>query len=70
MASQPPLTQKFWTDEFNRILRKEYNLERDLQSTFIDTYYHHQSEQEEEIFQNNSKSLLEFALSREPFQCR
>merc|ERR1719228_1489181 len=70
MASEPPLTQKFWTDEFNRILRKEYSLKKDLQSTFIDTYYHHQSEKEEEIFQNNSKSLLEFALSREPFQCK
>eukprot|EP00092_Neocalanus_flemingeri_P001416 GFUD01001512.1.p1 GENE.GFUD01001512.1~~GFUD01001512.1.p1 ORF type:complete len:393 (+),score=117.53 GFUD01001512.1:290-1468(+) len=69
-ASQPPLTQKFWTDEFNRILKKEYNLQRDLKSIFIDTYYHHESSHETDTFNNNSQALLDFSLSREAFQCK
>jgi len=68
-ASEPSLTQKFWTDEFNRILKKEYNLKEDLQSVFIDTYYHHESTHEEEIFNNHSQVLLNFARSRKAFQC-
>lgn len=70
MDSDPPITQKFWTDEFNRILRKEYNLKKDLKSVFIDTFYHHSSDYETEVFNNNSKALLDYALSREPFECK
>jgi len=69
-ASHPPLTEKFWTDEFNRILKTEYNVKKDLKSIFIDTYYHHESAHETEVFNNNSQELLEFALSREAFQCK
>merc|ERR1719420_2336501 len=46
MESDPPITQEFWTSEFNRILRKEYKLEKDLESIFIDTFYHQESEHE------------------------
>ena len=70
MASYPPLTQKFWTDEFNRILKSEFNLKKDLKSVFIDTFYHHESAHETEVFQNNSQNLLDYALSREPFECK
>ena len=68
-ASFPPLTQKFWTDEFNRILKKEYNLKNDLQSIFLDTFYHRASTHEINVFNNNSQILLDFAHSRKPFHC-
>ena len=68
--SEPQITQRFWTQEFNRILRAEYNLKRDLQSVFIDTYYHTGSQKEREIFQSQSRILLDYALSREPFECK
>jgi len=70
MDSDPSITQKFWTDEFNRILKKEYNLKTDLKSVFIDTFYHHGSPQETEVFHNNSQNLLDYALSRKPFECK
>jgi len=69
-SSPPPLTQQFWTEEFNRILKTEYNLKEDLQSIFLDTYYNQDSELETEVFQNNSRKLFQFALSREAFQCK
>eukprot|EP00092_Neocalanus_flemingeri_P014148 GFUD01015262.1.p1 GENE.GFUD01015262.1~~GFUD01015262.1.p1 ORF type:complete len:415 (-),score=114.28 GFUD01015262.1:300-1544(-) len=70
MDSHPAITQKFWTDEFNRILKREYNLKKDLKSIFIDTYYDHSSEFETAVFYNNSQSLLDYSLSREPFECK
>ena len=70
MDSHPPITQKYWTDEFNRILKKEYNLNKNLKSIFIDTYYQPESTHEMKIFQNNSQILLDYASSREPFECK
>eukprot|EP00092_Neocalanus_flemingeri_P001717 GFUD01001832.1.p1 GENE.GFUD01001832.1~~GFUD01001832.1.p1 ORF type:complete len:394 (-),score=122.08 GFUD01001832.1:250-1431(-) len=68
--SHPPLTQKFWSEEFNRILQREFSLGRDLDSVFIDTYYHNKSPKELEVFSNHSRILWEYALSREPFECK
>eukprot|EP00092_Neocalanus_flemingeri_P020273 GFUD01021956.1.p1 GENE.GFUD01021956.1~~GFUD01021956.1.p1 ORF type:complete len:392 (-),score=121.32 GFUD01021956.1:357-1532(-) len=68
--SHPPLTQKFWSKEFNRILQREFSLGRDLDSVFIDTYYHNKSPKELEVFSNHSRILWEYALSREPFECK
>ena len=70
MDSDPPITQKFWTDEFNRILKREYNLKKNLKSVFIDTYYQKESQFETEVFHNNSQNLFDYALSREPFECK
>ena len=67
--SRPPLTEQFWTEEFNRILKQEFSLEKDLESVFIDTFYNKKSLLETEIFQNNTRRLLDYALSREPFEC-
>jgi len=68
--SSPPLTRHFWTAEFNRILRSEFSLKRNLTSVFIDTFYHDEDELETRQFQQNSEMLLKFALSRRPFQCK
>merc|ERR1719431_158736 len=70
MDSEPPITQKFWTDEFNRILKNEFSVKTDLKSVFIDTYYHQDSQHETQVFHNNSQILLDYALSRDPFQCK
>ena len=70
MDSEPPITQRFWTNEFNRILKNEFSLKTDLKSVFIDTYYHHDSQHETQVFHNNSQILLDYALSRDPFQCK
>jgi len=68
--SLPKISEKFWTQEFNRILRKEYNLKRDLQSVFIDTYYHTESLKERRIFAKQTEILFNYAMSREPFECK
>jgi len=69
-ASPPPLTQKFWTEEFNRILKSEFNLTHDLLSIFLDTYYREDDEAEKTAFVNDTKKLLDFALTRKPFECK
>jgi len=68
--SRRPLTEQFWTEEFNRILKTEYSLKKDLRSVFIDTFFHEESLLETEIFQNNTRVLWDFAVSREPFECK
>ena len=69
MDSDPPITQQFWTAEFNRILKREYGLRRELQSVFLDTYYQRESEQETQVFRENADFLLNYAQTRKPFQC-
>ena len=69
MESDPPITQNFWTSEFNRILRKEYKLQKDLQSIFIDTFHHSNDSHEKGVFLGETDNLLNYALSREPFEC-
>lgn len=68
--SIPPITEKFWTDEFNRILRREYKLKRNLGSLFIDTFYEEDSPSEVAAFNKNTNSLLKFAQSVQPFACK
>jgi len=70
MDSDPPITQQFWTAEFNRILKREYGLRRELQSVFLDTYYQRESEQETQVFRENADFLLNYAQTRKPFQCK
>ena len=67
--SNPPLTEKFWKDEFNNILKREYSLQKDLDAVFMDTFHHDESKHEVEVFANNSRILWEYAISREPFEC-
>jgi len=68
--SRPPMTQQYWSDEFNRILQAEYGLVKNLQTLFIDTFYHEDSEYETEVFNNNTQLLWEYAISRDPFECK
>ena len=69
-SSRPSITKEYWAGEFNKKLRQEFKLERDLPSVFIDTYYHHSSIKEREIFQNETQTLWEYAYSRKAFLCK
>ena len=69
MESDPPITQEFWTSEFNRILRKEYELTRDLESVFIDTFHHKHDPHETGVFNHETQTLLDYAMTRQPFEC-
>jgi len=68
--SDPPITREFWTSEFNRILKAEYNLKTDLESIFIDTFHHPDDPHEKRVFQNETSKLLDYASSRQPFECK
>jgi len=70
MQARPAITKQFWTSEFNRILRKEYELGRDLDSIFVDTYYHGASTNERRIFQEEAQKLWNYANTREAFECK
>ena len=67
---KPAITQQFWTSEFNRILRKEYNVRSDLQSVFIDTFYHQNSSYETMVFKEETQKLWDYASTRTPFECK
>jgi GTPase SAR1 family protein len=67
--SIPAITEDFWSDEFNRILKREYKLKRDLQALFIDTFYL-DSPKEVEAYHKNTAELLKFAQSVQPFACK
>ena len=69
VQARPAITKQFWTSEFNRILRKEYELGRDLDSIFMDTYYHGASTNERRIFQEEAQKLWNYANTREAFEC-
>ena len=69
MQARPSITKRFWTAEFNRILRKEYKLRRPLDSIFLDTYFHTGSINETRIFNSEAEKLWQYANSREAFQC-
>ena len=38
-SSKPPILENWWTDTFNNLFAREYNLKFKLPSVFIDTYY-------------------------------
>ena len=70
MMSEPQLTRQFWASEFNRKLRAEFSLKRDLDSVFIDTYYHQDSARERQIFEEETRKLWQFANTVDAFQCK
>ena len=70
MESDPPITQEFWTSEFNRILRKEYKLKQDLESIFIDTFHNKDDPMERETFLQETQTLFDYASTRQPFECK
>ena len=69
MEAKPKITREFWTSEFNRKLRSEFHLKRDLQSVFIDTFYHPGSPVESRIFEEETEKLWDYAKTRDAFQC-
>jgi len=68
--SIPPITKEFWTNEFNRIIRRDFKVKKPLKSVFIDTFYHKNNRNETLAFRSETEELLNFALSRDPFICK
>ena len=62
------ITKQFRTSEFNWILRKEYELGRDLDRIFLDTYYHGARNNERRIIEEAQK-LWNYDNTKEAFGC-
>ena len=55
--------------EINRILCKEYELRRDLDSICVDTYYHGARNNERRIIEDEALKLWNYANTKEAFGC-
>ena len=49
MERVPPLTKQFWTDEINKVLKKELHITKDIPTIFLDTFYNKKSTYETEV---------------------
>ena len=68
--SFPMMTEASWAAEFNKKLRREFSLKRDLQAVFIDTFYKEEDPKELKAFNENTNELFKFANTSEPFACK
>lgn len=68
--SIPPILEKWWTNQYNVIFAKEYNISVKVPAVFIDTFYDPNEETELKMFRNNTISLWNFSKSIEPFECK
>lgn len=66
----PKLTEKYWKDQFNELFRKQFQIEVDVPAVFIDTYYDKKDPDQLQAFKNYTGELLDFAKSRQPFECK
>lgn len=69
-ATHPPVTEKFWSDQFNGLFRDKFGLKKNVPAVFIDTYYNSSNQYEQEKFSANVKQLLDFATATKPFECK
>ena len=58
--SIPMITEAWWAAEFNKKLRQEFSLKRDLQAVFIDTYYKEEDPKELKAFNQNTNELFQY----------
>merc|ERR1712156_598870 len=68
--SIPMITEAWWAAEFNKKLRQEFSLKKDLQAVFIDTYYKEEDPKELRAFNRNTNELFRFANTSKPFACK
>ena len=54
------ITEAWWTAEFNKKLRQEFSLKRDLGAVFIDTYYKEEDPKELNAFNQNTNELFKY----------
>lgn len=52
------ITEAWWAAEFNKKLRQEFSLKKDLQAVFIDTYYKEEDPKELRAFNRNTNELF------------
>ena len=55
------ITEAWWAAEFNKKLRQEFSLKKDLQAVFIDTYYKEEDPKELRAFNRNTNELFRLA---------
>ena len=70
LASVPPISEKWWENQFNDLFAAEYGLQKKIPAVFIDTYYDKNNPIEAEEFNNNTNELWYFAKTRNPFECK
>ena len=63
-SSKPPILENWWTDTFNNLFAREYNLKFKLPSVFIDTYYDKDNAFELKKFKEQTQQLINFARNR------
>ena len=68
--SIPPITEKWWSEQFNDLFAAEYGLQRKIPAVFIDTYYDKYNSVEKQKFEENTQELWNFARTRNPFECK
>ena len=70
LASKPPITKQFWTDQYNKNLLENFRLQKKLQSVFIDSFVNMSNPKEAQHFREETTKLWQFASLREPFHCK
>ena len=70
LQSQPPITRDFWSKQYNKNLIEKFNIQKPLQSVFIDSYVNKNNPIEVENFERETETLWNFARLREPFHCK
>jgi len=68
--SNPPITEDFWANQFNRKLNQEFQVPNALPAVFIDTFHDPNSPHEVAMFKKYSQNLFDHANSVEPFECK
>ena len=68
--SHPPITEQYWTDQLNGVLRNNFSISNNLQSVFIDSFYNKSVKQEVDQYNLETQKLLDFAKKQKPFHCK
>ncbi len=66
----PKLTEKYWKDQFNELFKKQFQIDVEVPAVFIDTYYDKKDPDQLQAFKKYTGGLLDFAKSRQPFECK
>jgi len=70
MMSNPPITEQYWSKQFNEIFSAEFGVAQRLPTVFIDSFYDVSDPSQNNAFSDNSKLLLDFARKNIPFECK
>ena len=66
----PKVTEESFTKTWNKILKKQLRVSKELPSVFIDSHYTTDSSVEINNFTHYTNKLFNFANNRQPFECK